>query len=125
MTELMPQHRFPVGRGRHLRGRTVGGNNAAKTHAQKSWVIGHAKGAYTEILLFGKNLHGGGLLQLEGVLFTKGFMGTIKQAKGPGAVNLCFMRVHAQDEVCVGQGGIFTEGILQCDEVKGGDIIPV
>ena len=108
-----------------MRGGTIGSNNAAKTHAQKSGVIGHAKGAYAKILLFGKNLHGSGLLQLESVFFAESFMGTIQQAKGSWTINLCFMWIHAQDEVGVGQGGVFTESILQCDQVKGGDVIPV
>ena len=111
MAKFVPENALPIRWRRHLRGRAVGGNHAAKTHAKKTRIVRHAEGAYAKILLFGENFHRGALLELEAVFLAQRVMRAIEQAKSARAVNGRLVRVHADDEIGVSECSVFTERV--------------
>ena len=111
MAKFVPENAFPIGWRGHLRGRAIGGNHAAKTHAKKTRIVRHAEGAHAKILLFGENFHRGALLELEAVFLAQRVMRAIEQTKGARAVNGRLVRVHTDDEIGVSECSVFTERI--------------
>ena len=111
VAKFVPENALPIRWRGHLRGRAIGCDNTAKTHAKKTRIVRHTESAYAEIFLFGEDFHRCALLELEAVFLAQRVMRTVEQAKDARTINGRLVRVHADDEIGVSECSVFTERI--------------
>ena len=125
VTELVPEHRFPIGGVRRLGRRTVRGDDAPEANAEKTRIVRDAECANGKILLFGKNFNDGRLVQLPAVFLQQEGPGALQQIQHAVAVHRRFAPAHAEDKITVGDGLEFRQRLAQRDQVVGGHIVAV
>src|SRR6266511_968347 len=125
VTELVPEHRFPVRRMRRLRRRTVRRDNVPETNAEKTRVVGHAKGAHGKILLLGKNLDRRPSIRIEAVLFGQAIFRALQQFERAVAVNRGFAGAHPQDEILIRDGLKLRQAFAQGGQIVGRHVVTV
>lgn len=125
MAVFVPQHGLPIDRVAAARGGAVGGDDFAETDTQVARVVGHAEGSDAEILLLREDLDGGGGGEFEAVFRDERGAGAFEKSKNTGPVDGGLVGAHAHEEMVVGQGGEGRHGVLQGDEIVGGDVVRV
>ena len=90
-----------------------------------SRVPGHPKGSHRKILLFGKNFHVGGPLDLETIFRAQVTSRSFQQIHHLRTVDRSFVHPHTHDEILVSDCGVFSHGIVQGRQVEHLDVIAV
>ena len=125
VTEFVPEHGLPIGRVARLGEGAVGGDDAAETHSEVTWIAGHTESAHAEVLGLWENLHDRRRAQLQAVLGAQVGFGALQQGQHTLAVNHRFICGHADDKVAVGQRGELRHVLLESNQVKGGHVVGV
>src|SRR6185436_981095 len=120
----MPEHRLPIGWMR-LRGWTVSSDNIAKADTQEARISREAKGAHSEVLLFGKNFDDGRTGQLQTIPGTEIGFGALQKFQHLRAVNRRFAAAHTDNEVRIGERLKLPQAIVQGAEIVGRNIVAV